>query len=306
MISTQLTARSAVKQSGLAALMVVMFITLFAGRAQAYSQVVAFGDSLSDNGNLFAMTGGAVPPWPYYDGRFSDGPVWVETLAGNLGVSLDNRAVGGATTADIGGQIGVYVGGAVDPNALYTIWGGANDFLSLGPADDPFAAVGNAVTNLLTGVGTLMAAGAESFLVLNLPDLGVTPRAGDSPDGGAGATMITGAFNNALSLNLAATFPAADIAFMDTFSILADILADPAADGLTNTTDACFNATLMTLCGNPEEYVFWDDIHPTNKLHNMLAAEAQELVATNLVEPGTLGFALIGFIGVGWLRRKAA
>ncbi|MGE3420311.1 MAG: SGNH/GDSL hydrolase family protein [Bradyrhizobium sp.] len=48
------------------------------------SFLVVFGDSYSDSGNAFALTGGA---YPYPSGRFSDGPVWVEHLADSLGLA---------------------------------------------------------------------------------------------------------------------------------------------------------------------------------------------------------------------------
>jgi len=55
------------------------------------NQIVVFGDSLSDSGNLFAATMGTTPPPPYYQGRFSNGPVWVEDLAGRLGVEMAEK-----------------------------------------------------------------------------------------------------------------------------------------------------------------------------------------------------------------------
>ena len=60
------------------------------GRAPFHDMIV-FGDSLSDSaGNLFALSNDVEPPSPPYDnGRFSDGPLWVETLAGFLGLTLD-------------------------------------------------------------------------------------------------------------------------------------------------------------------------------------------------------------------------
>jgi phospholipase/lecithinase/hemolysin len=73
----------------------------FSTSAFAYSQIVAFGDSLSDNGNMFALTEGTVyetPSPPYYEGRFSNGPVWVDYLAQDLGIDLVNMAYGGART----------------------------------------------------------------------------------------------------------------------------------------------------------------------------------------------------------------
>ncbi|KAJ1956691.1 hypothetical protein EC988_001215 [Linderina pennispora] len=59
-----------------------------------------FGDSLSDIGTLKLLTFGIVPPPPYWNGRFSSGPVWNEYLALKLGYNLYNRAIGGATSVN--------------------------------------------------------------------------------------------------------------------------------------------------------------------------------------------------------------
>ncbi|KAJ2801396.1 hypothetical protein H4R21_002804, partial [Coemansia helicoidea] len=57
-----------------------------------------FGDSLSDVGTLRQLTLGLLPPPPYWNGRFSSGPVWNEYLAPLLGYNLYNKAIGGATS----------------------------------------------------------------------------------------------------------------------------------------------------------------------------------------------------------------
>jgi len=320
--STALASRrnGARTQFGFAALLLITALTLFAGRASAYSQIVAFGDSLSDNGNFFALTG--QPGAPYFNGRFSNGPVWVETLASGLGIGLDDRAVGGATTGTVnvngvgGGmtdQFGAYLAGTVDTNALHTVWGGANDFLSLGPTDDPLVALSAAVQNILGGVTGLLAANvpAENILVLNLPDLGITPRSLQSPDGGTGATVISGIFNGQLAFNLANNFPG--VGTLDVFTLLNDILANPAAIGLTNTTESCFipddpmtPADEFFLCDGgsgpgvaPTGYAFWDGIHPTNALHNELAAAVIPVPAAVWLFGSAIGL-------LGFARRKVA
>src|SRR6478735_2958703 len=61
----------------------------------AYSQVVVFGDSLSDTGNVNNQTFGISPGSAYYQGRFSNGPLWVEDLATSLGVAAPTYSRGG-------------------------------------------------------------------------------------------------------------------------------------------------------------------------------------------------------------------
>ena len=125
--------------------------------AAAFSQFVVFGDSLSDNGNLFRMNGGIWPLTPpNYAGRFANGPVWPELMHVDLGITMDNRAVGGATSGFLNTnsvpqdavfpapgafpglqqQVGGYLnemGGVVDAWALYSVAAGANDLRRFRP-----------------------------------------------------------------------------------------------------------------------------------------------------------------------------
>ncbi|KAJ2692136.1 hypothetical protein GGH99_001926 [Coemansia sp. RSA 1285] len=59
-----------------------------------------FGDSLSDTGRLHTMTFGLVPPEPYWEGRSSNGPLWVEYLALLQGLQLEDYAVGASESVD--------------------------------------------------------------------------------------------------------------------------------------------------------------------------------------------------------------
>jgi phospholipase/lecithinase/hemolysin len=152
---------------------------IFSHSALAYDGVYAFGDSLSDNGNVYAMTGGAIPPFPYYNGRFSNGPVMVEYLAQRLGVGLHDYAYGGATTGTtnlfspslpgLSQEIAQFGTGSLDPNGLYTVWAGANDFSTS-------TSISTSTSNIVNAVDTLEQNGARHILVINMPDLGLTPR----------------------------------------------------------------------------------------------------------------------------------
>jgi len=63
------------------------------------STLVVFGDSLSDNGNLFDLIG--FPQPPAWEGRSSNGPVYAEQLASFLHMRLDDRAFAGAEASDL-------------------------------------------------------------------------------------------------------------------------------------------------------------------------------------------------------------
>jgi hypothetical protein len=53
------------------------------------------GDGLSDSGRFGVLTDGAYPPSPpFHDGRWTNGPTWIETLASRLGWNLDPAAYG--------------------------------------------------------------------------------------------------------------------------------------------------------------------------------------------------------------------
>jgi outer membrane lipase/esterase len=183
--------------------------------AQQVGDVVVFGDSLSDPGNIPDLTGGVnFPPSPPYVGnRFSNGPVYTELLPGLLGGAFDpslNFAVGGALTGPdnlnsnrpspdpasdltgivlpgIEGQVDSFLagGGALDDEDIVIVYGGANDVFVAAdaaatlPADQiPDLITSTATisaTNLATSVLRLNAVGGDFFILPNLPDIGATP-----------------------------------------------------------------------------------------------------------------------------------
>ena len=281
-----------------------------AANAQSYNRLVVFGDSLSDNGNLFAATGGAQPPAPfYYQGRFSTGPVFTELLGFNAGRLTAGAPVSGSINLAFGGartdlsasplgmraQLATYqgLGGTFGPNDLVSVLGGANNIFqgltafSLLPPTNP--AVGNptgymtpialsAASDINTIVGTVAQAGAGTILVTNLPKLSITPQFRTSPAAPL-ADFTVGAFNTALLTGLTATAaarPGTNIIMMDIYKIGDTIVANPGAFGLTNVTDACFNQTTLSVCSTPDTYFYLDGVHPTAKGHQILASLADD------------------------------
>jgi outer membrane lipase/esterase len=255
---------------------------------------------------------------PYFRGRFANGPMWIEELANALGLqiapSLDggtNFAFGGALTGadlnsifqqDIGvtilslrSQVAAYRATLLDPtltdparmkqapvDALYVVWGGANDMREAvrqgtqGAA--PAQIASDAVGNIADIIRTLQSSGAIYFLVPNLPDLGLTPQ--HVARGQATmqlATDLSKAFNSTLESalqQLESSLPV-QIARLDIAAHSRDLIATPLRFGVTNVTEACISGDPFdpgTVCAQPENYIFWDAIgHPTAAAHALIA-----------------------------------
>lgn len=102
--------------------------------------------------------------------------------------------------------------------------------------------------------------------IVHLPDLGLTPRSLASPDGGTGATSISGAFNGGLVACIDANFAGVNISVVDAFTLIQNAVGNPGLLGLFNGTQPYFDAAAVpspTHCSIPGDYLFWDDIHPT-------------------------------------------
>jgi phospholipase/lecithinase/hemolysin len=287
-----------------------------AALAGPFTSVIVYGDSLSDNGNLYAASGQPPSP-PYFNGRRSNGPVAVEDLANALGAPLKDYAWIGATTG-----IGNYGDGGTPTsfgafnlpgmltefnltkaslgpvaNSLFIVWGGANDFLAPSPVDATAQAVINrAITNLLTIVGSLESLGASHIIVPGLPDIGLTPYYQSlGPVAAAQGSLLTDAFNAALKANLPG-----NAIYVDTASLIRSMVVNPSAFGFTNVTSACFNG--VTVCADPSKYLFFDDFHPTAATHAFVAAE---LMGAAVPEPATVFLVLAGLGSLALARRRS-
>jgi len=265
--------------------------------AASYNGVVVYGDSLSDNGNLYDLLGKLYPPPPYYHGRFSNGPVAIEYMASHYSVPLSDFAWGGATSgvgdeADLGTQTRLGLLGlpgmltqyvlnlnkitpSLAANALFVLWGGANDFDSNGLST---ATADRAVGDLVALITALRLKGVQHILVLNMPDLGLTPSYRNSGKGAQG-TQLSSYFNT----KLAAALQGSGVKLFDTFALLDDIVANPSKYGFTNVTAPCYNG-LFHVCSNPNGYLFWDTLHPTTYAHYLLAYYVEQSLGSALPE----------------------
>ncbi len=267
------------------------------------SKVIVFGDSLSDMGNIEAATFGIVPGSSYYNGRFSNGPAWVEWLAGDLGVGPlapstaggNNFAYGGGQTSGAGGIGGAFIrdvdeqlsqyfaSRSVDANALYVVWAGANDLF------DGETNVNAPVGRIAAALEALVAAGARQFLVPSLPLLGRIPQYNRDAAASAAFDRLSNEYNAAFearieqlaAANLTATFYRLDVA-----AIFTDAINNPAQWGLSNVRDPAapgLNPGALfydedRIVAHPEQYLFWDQIHPTAAVHAILGDYASRLL----------------------------
>jgi thermolabile hemolysin len=260
------------------------------------ARLVVFGDSLSDNGNTFAAAG--LPQPPYYQGRWTNGPNWVDYFTGlaqlppataYLRDRGTNFAVGGSSSPFLAAQIGIYLatnGGRANDDDLYVIWIGANDFK---------AGVDSSTTvhSIQTGLALLGAAGAKRIILLDVPDISLTPEvkaAGGSNVQSAKQFVATVNANLQARIPLEALLLGVRLTYVDVNAIFTQIVEQPAAFGFSNSSGAAFNSSTGIVQPNPNSYVFWDGFHPTTPVHQ-IAAETVWVRAN--APPNFLGY--LGF-----------
>jgi phospholipase/lecithinase/hemolysin len=325
---------------------VLMFCVLLACPSwPSAAEIVVFGDSLSDTGNVFAASKNDPslkpdpPSPPYFQGRMSNGPVWVEHLADMLGVerpaaSLNgglNFAYAGATTefgtrlrssVAVPGQVQAVdpIGRQIEnflavrqrfaPDQLVVLWAGADDLLDAtlaGPAGGAGIVTG-AIANLHQHLWTLDAHGAERVLVPNQIDASDAPYwKGFGPQVPEGSrelvASLTAAFNAELETMLDALV--ADPAFSaellrpDMFGPVKAIFENPEESGFTNVDEPVFLPGVGVI-SDASGHLFWDTIHPTTAGHRAIAEIAVKVVPV----PAALPLFATGLIALAVVKRR--
>jgi phospholipase/lecithinase/hemolysin len=279
-----------------------LLLTLISIQASAYTSLTVFGDSMFDGGNTdtavisyYKLFGGGLTDSPYSNYRFTNGPTAAEYLATNLNLNDTSRfynyAVGGATTTDIFSGVSSLLSNnllSIDSLGLYLIDGGANDLA--GFINSPAIAA----QNITSTIQLLNANGANNFLVLGLPILGRSPQYIGANQATVNTLEVSSAeFNSLLATGISnLNLPANSITLFDTATVLADANASAQANGITNLTDACLTGGIV--CTNPDEYVFWDGLHLSTKVHEYLGEALTQSVTPAVPEPETYVLLLIG------------
>jgi len=312
-------------------------------RAATYPAIYSFGDSLSDVGNALAASSAVGDPIPlpgfYFQGRFSNGPNWLDDLSAKLGLGMSPALQGGNDFAVGGAQTGETVANdppvpvigltdqvksfqILDPSptsgALYTLDIGANDILNaldgvkngmISPAELTSTFLSQAVTNTVGAIADLYNGGMRSLLYYEVPDLSVVPdyeALGPTLSGDARTLALD--FNaDVLSDVKALNLSGLTVFDVPIFSMIDKIVADPAPFGLTNVTTPCFSGDFETpgsVCADPDQHLFWDGEHPTAAAHALTADLAFDVLTgtpdpLTAPETSTWAMMLIGFAALG-------
>jgi phospholipase/lecithinase/hemolysin len=256
------------------------------------------------------------PEADYTYGRFTDGAdtmpaaqnyfgVWIEQFAAMLPSkpiiknSLDggtDYAYGFATTGsgtvaftfgpsdslsvnvnNIGQQITDYLATSprINDKTLFVVWGGAIDVLNATSLDDVIQAAFNQAIN----IQRLIDAGATQFVVPNLPPLGLVPRLNGSPTTSIPATEESVLFNQVLTVGLDIVHDFnrgrhLNLVRLDVFALFNQVIASPSKYSLVDVTTSSQGIPMI----DPDTFLFWDDLHPTTRGHNILAITAARVI----------------------------
>lgn len=256
--------------------------------ARSVDSFYIFGDSLSAIGNLAQANGRIYPADPpYFQGRYSNGLVWVEYLAFRLGIPperITNYARGGATASRnsitpnllVQFQSFLHSHSQVNLNALYIFWIGANDYFQ-GETNPHLP-----VEVILQTIAELANLGIQHVLIANLPDLGQFPATRNNTNAETLSTLAT-LHNFTLRRGLeqlALEFPSTRLVLLDAYKLYQKVMADPLRFGFANISQGYLSQRYNHQ--SPDQFLFWDDIHITTTAHQIVAE-----IAANTLTPVT-------------------
>lgn len=286
--------------------------------ATPLKQIVVFGDSLSDTGNLYAYMKHQLPiSPPYYQGRFSNGPVWIEHLAAsyypqNPSSHLSIYAFGGSGVGEeneddfndgalltLDAQVDAYLL-AHDDNAndssLYVVWMGSNNYLGL--PENIEEEVRFVTAGIRRNAERLLAKGAKHIMVVGVPDLGRIPMAFEF-EATEELSRLANTHNATLEADvqtLRVEHPDVNWVFFPVNNMFIEALNYPEHYGFTNTTGTCYETLESTPSSQSilsmasrikprsirsdvcDAYLFFDPVHPSARGHQYIAKEAHKLL----------------------------
>ena len=297
------------RQSSIRSILLFIVFTFFLSvslmaKASTFDNLIIFGDSLSDTGNLASVT--ANFPFPFYRNRISNGPVIVDFLAAELGLdshaskhlssnpSGHNFAIAGGNiigedTEDLSSQVSAFLqihNGVANRSDLFFLMMGGNDLRdirSIRSTVSASAQIDKAIDQLLLQLNRLYNADARAFLITNVANIGRIPetlsRSVDDTNIVSRAEGYVRLYNQRLSiaLDVFSRKPGVSLVEFDLFAEL-ELLAENAVTlGFTQTDEGCF--TIDRFSFHPDcdfgagfdRFIFFDSLHPTAKANAIVA-----------------------------------
>ena len=243
---------------------VFLFFVTAHTMAASLNKIVVFGDSLSDNGNLYEYMGHNMPMSPpYYKGRFTNGPVWIEHLTKHYypehpeahlldyafgGAAVDNGDEDDIDDDEEGDMSSLDRGldsyllahnDKADALSLYVIWIGSNNYIAL--PDELDVEVAYVRLGLRRAVERLVEKGARHIMLVGLPDLGKTPMAAEF-EAEDNLTYLSDQHNAILEADvqkLRETHAEVEWFFLNVNKMYLDAINHPALYNFVNVTSAC-------------------------------------------------------------------
>lgn len=295
--------------------LILSVLLIFSGLLHAdtevtFSKMYVFGDSLSDTGNLASVT--QPFPLPFYMNRVTNGPVAVDVLAENFSLTADASlhllSMNSGTNYSVAGA-NAYGGEAIDlqtqlisfqvnhgyvapADALYVIFIGGNDVRSALSVDKPADAetiIVAAANEVRLTVESLIQAGAKTFFIVNAPSIGLIPETQlvaeetADPELTKYAHKLSKRYRNALNMVVEQLEEDSDVDIIqfDLFKFFNKLVKKADDFGFTNSTEACFSTVNFTFhvdC-NFDEFVFFDEIHPTARVHALVGDAMAEALS---------------------------
>ncbi len=196
----------------------------------------------------------------------------------------------------------------IDANSLVLIASGGNDVRGFTAGTDVAAFVGGVAQATVASLDALYAAGARNFVMIGVPNIGLIPEVNGDPAKAAGAALLSAALNQSYA-SIAAGYSAklgdqGLFRLIDIASLQADIVVNPEKYGLARSAvgKSCLrDGGLIALAGNCAGYAYYDTIHPTDQVHQLIAGA----IVSQLPEPASWAMLIVGFGLTGTALRRA-
>ena len=242
----------------------ILLCVTFSVSAAPLTRVVVFGDSLSDNGNLYEFMRHQLPiSPPYFEGRFTNGPVWIEHVMNhyypdNAREHLLNYAFGGSGVGEdeddpdesiftLRSEVDSYLlahQDRADADSLFVLWMGANNYIA-GP-DNPEQTITQVNKGIVRQAERLVQKGAQHILLATIPDLGHTPWAIDFELTAewTDSSLKHNALLRKNFISLKNQYPKVEWILLDVDRMFDEALQFPERYGFINTTGTCYEAAM--------------------------------------------------------------